>query len=103
MNVAAPLRAKDYAALEKELAACRLDDLARAWAPMNAMDKLVAFHLLDAPRALELYEKLPFDEKYFLLGGFSLQSIAPILETTKHRFVPLPRDYYDRMFRGLTR
>ena len=69
------------------------------------MQKLVVFKLLDAPRALELYGTLPFREKYFLLMGFPLNSIAPVLEglsaAQRRHFVQLPRQSYDRMFRQL--
>jgi len=95
----------DYAALEKSLAEADLAELAASWSALAPMRKLVAFKLLDAPRALELYEKLPFAERYFLLCGFPLQSIAPILEKLspleRRLFVQLPRGFYDRMFRML--
>lgn len=99
------LRARDYAALEPELAAAALPALAKAWPALEPMEKLVAFKLLGAARALELYALLPFAERYFLLGGFPLQSIAPVLEglgpLERRRFVQLPRDFYDQMFRRL--
>jgi hypothetical protein len=54
---------------------------------------------------MQLYAALPMKEKYYLLCGFPLQSIAPVLEnlTTaqKRHFVQLPRENYDRMFRQL--
>lgn len=99
------LRARDYAALEAALARAPLADLAAAWTKLSPLDKLTAFKLLDAPRALEFYSGLEFKEKYLLLCGFPLQSIAPVLEglppAQKRRFVQLPREFYDRMFRQL--
>ncbi len=93
----------DYAAL-KELAA-RVDrvELLEAWEKLKPMDKLVVFKLMNAPAALEFYESVSFREKYFLLCGFPLQSIAPLLEAPAERrlFVSLPREFYDRMFRRL--
>ena len=82
-----------------------LAELAKTWTKLPALDKLVAFKRLDAPRALEFYTLLPFNEKYFLLCGFPLQSIAPVLEGLplgqRRRFVSLPREFYERMFRQL--
>lgn len=96
---------KDYAALEERLAGLSTAKLARAWPPLSAMQRLVCFKLLDAGRALELYEALPFREKYELLCGFPLQAIAPVLEplslVERRRFVTLPREFYERMFRLL--
>jgi Mg/Co/Ni transporter MgtE len=105
VKIEALLRAKDYAALEKQLSALPLKELAAAWPRLGRLDKLVVFKLLDAPRALELYGLLPFDEKYYLLCGFPLQSIAPVLEdlalAQRRHFVQLPRESYDVMFRQL--
>jgi hypothetical protein len=105
VKIDALLRAKDYAALEKELTAAPLKTLSAGWAQRAAFDKLILFKLLDAPRALELYALLPYEEKYFLLCGFPLQSIAPALEpldaSARRRFVQLPRESYDVMFRQL--
>lgn len=99
------VEARDYAGLEERLAAMKTAELAAAWPPLTAMQRLVCFKLLDAARALELYEALPFREKYELLCGFPLQSIAPVLEplslAERRRFVALPRDFYERMFRLL--
>lgn len=99
------LRARDFAALEAELSLAPLDALASWWPQLSPLDKLVAFKLLDAPRALDFYTRLSFKEKYFLLCGFPLQSIAPVLEGLapgqKRHFVQLPREFYDKMFRQL--
>jgi hypothetical protein len=99
------LSARDFAALEAALSLAPLDGLPDWWRELSPLDRLVAFKLLDAPRALEFYGRLSFKEKYFLLCGFPLQSIAPVLEDLppgqKRRFVQLPREFYDRMFRQL--
>lgn len=99
------LRARDFAALEAELSLAPLDELPGWWRELAPLDRLVAFKLLDAPRALDFYGRLDFKEKYFLLCGFPLQSIAPVLEELplgqKRHFVQLPREFYDRMFRQL--
>ncbi len=97
--------AKDYAGLESSLASAALADVAQLWTQLEPMQKLVCFKVMDAPRALELYDALSFNEQYFLLCGFPLQSIAPVLEglspMERRVFVQLPRDFYDRMFRRL--
>jgi hypothetical protein len=96
---------KDYAALESSLADADLPKLAGLWPQFTQLHKLILFKLMDAPRALELYGLLPFKEKYFLLCGFPLNSIAPVLEALspleRRHFVQLPREFYDRMFRQL--
>lgn len=101
------LEAKDYAGLESALAGAPLADVAQLWSQLEPMQKLVCFKVMDAPRALELYEALSFDDQYFLLCGFPLQSIAPVLQgltpAQRRSFVSLPRDFYDRMFRRLVR
>lgn len=103
-RIAALAESADYAAL-KELAAERREELLASWGKLKPMDKLVVFKLMSAPAALEFYERLPFREKYFLLCGFPLQSIAPVLEAAgpagRRLFVQLPREFYDRMFRRL--
>ena|SRR6185503_3321565 len=105
LPLSALVDARDYAALEERLAAIKLGELVEVWPSLEAMPRLVCFKLLDATRALELYELLPFLSKYELLCAFSLQSIAPVLEplgiVERQRFVTLPRDFYDRMFRLL--
>jgi Mg/Co/Ni transporter MgtE len=94
-----------YAELEELVSQAELAGLAELWAQFGAMSKLVLFKLLDADRALKFYALLPMKEKYYLLCGFPMQSIAPVLETLKPAerrvFVSLPREFYDRMFRGL--
>lgn len=103
--VSALLSAKDYPALERELARAPAAEVASLWPELGALDKLVVFKLLDAARALEVFEKLPFSERYFVFSGFPLQSIAPVLEeltpAQRRPFVQLPRDHYERMFRLL--
>ena len=99
------LKAREVAALEAELTDAALPELVAVWMQLGALDKLVAFKLLDAPRAMELYALLPYREKYYLFCGFPLQSIAPVLEALAPRerrcFVQLPREFYDTMFRQL--
>jgi len=67
------------------------------------MSKLVLFKLMDANRAMAFYASLPMKEKYYLLCGFPLSAIAPILEdlepSRRRVFTQLPREFYDRMFK----
>ena len=99
------LRAGDYVGLEAALIAADLGVLARSWCKLSVMDRLVCFKLLDATRALEFYGRLDFERRYEILCAFPLQSIAPVLEplgvVERTRFVQLPREFYDRMFRQL--
>ncbi|OGR84204.1 MAG: hypothetical protein A3J74_07790 [Elusimicrobia bacterium RIFCSPHIGHO2_02_FULL_57_9] len=99
------LENKDYAGLEQLMTDAGLVELAQAWPRFKPLDKLILFKLLDAARAMEFYGLLPFKEKYYLLCGFPLNSIAPVLENLdaagRRRFVQLPREFYDRMFRQL--
>lgn len=99
------LKAADYEGLSKIAAASDLRSLSELWPRLGPMEKLVLFKLMDAPRALELYGRLAFKEKYYLLCGFPLNAIAPVLENLepprRRLFVQLPREFYDRMFRML--
>lgn len=99
------LKKRAYAQLRRELATTPRAELAAHWPSLAPLEKLTLFKLLDATAAMELYDALPFEERYFLLGGFPLQSIAPILEdlppVERRQFVQLPRDSYERMFRSL--
>lgn len=99
------LEKRSYAEVRRKLAAAGNGELREAWSGLPPLRRLTLFKLMDAARALEFYESLPFDERYFLLGGFPLQSIAPVLEgldpSTRRLFVQLPRGCWERMFRGL--
>jgi len=99
------LAAKDYAALEAALSAVSARELPKLWAGFKPLERLIVFKLLDAERALAVFELLPLEEKYFLFGGFPLAAIAPVLEDLplmqRRHFVQLPRDAYERMYRSL--
>ena len=99
------LKGSAYPELEQIIASSDLDELALIWPQFGAMNKLVLFKLMDAPRAIEFYEMLPLKEKYYLLCGFPLQSIAPVLEgispAQRRLFVSLPKEFYNRMFQQL--
>ena len=99
------LQAADYARLSLALRDADLRALAGAWARFAPLEKLVLFKLLDPPRALEFYARLAFRDRYDLLCGFPLNSIAPVLEdlppAQRRPFKQLPRECYDRMFRLL--
>lgn len=79
--------------------------LAASWPELKPIEQLVVFKLMDGPLAMELYGELSFKEKYFMLCGFSLNAISPILEKMeplkRRLFHQLPRDDYDKMFRQL--
>ena len=55
-------------------------ELARVWPELDVLEKLTVFKLLPPPRALQFYGDINVEEKYLLLSGFDLNSIAPILE-----------------------
>ena len=94
-----------YAELEQVVAAADLAELSAIWPQFGAMNKLVLFKLMDAARAMEFYESLPLKEKYYLLCGFPLSAIAPVLEglspMQRRLFVSLPKESYNRMFQQL--
>lgn len=94
-----------FGLLKETLADTDRSELAEAWPRFKPLDKLVLFKLLDAQTALDFYTGLPFKERYYLLCGFPLDSIAPVLEAApaadRRLFVQLPREFYDRMFRQL--
>ena len=95
----------DYAELRAHLVGCDRAQLERVWAQFKPMEKLVLLKLMDAASAYQFYSGLAFREKYYLLCGFPLTAIAPILEAAgpeqRRQFVSLPREFYDRMFRQL--
>ncbi len=99
------LRGKDFAALEAMLARVPAPELARALGDFSPIERLVLFKLLDAPRAMEVFGLVGFDDRYLLFCGFPLQAIAPVLEglsvLQRRAFVQLPREDGDRMFRLL--
>ncbi|MFA6004500.1 MAG: hypothetical protein WC881_10580 [Elusimicrobiota bacterium] len=95
-----------FSELRRFLALSDRDALARSWPGLAAWHKLIAFKLIDAAMAMEIYGRLPFSEKYLLFSGFPINSIAPALEglpaAVRRLFVQLPADFQDRMFRQLT-
>src|SRR5687767_7663798 len=95
------LERSDYAGLKENLGSCDLSTLASGWTALKPMEKLVLFKLMEPSRAMEFYGGLDFDDKYFLLNGFSLESISPVLERLSDRerslFNPMPAACYDRM------
>jgi Mg/Co/Ni transporter MgtE len=96
------LKDSAYAALEEIMAKADLEELAELWPQFGPMNKLVLFKLMDASKAMDFYAMLPMKEQYYLLCGFPLTSIAPVLEKLKpaerRLFVQLPHKFYDRMF-----
>ena len=78
---------------------------AEAWKELGPIEKLALFKLMEPRRALAFYGSLDFREKYFLLCGYELGSLAPVLEglDPKRRllFLEFPPGAYDRMLRSL--
>lgn len=99
------IRARRFSELEPLLASEPASALASSWDELSPMERLVAFKMLDLARAADLFDRLPFAHQYFLLCGFPLQSIAPVLEDLpvgqRRCFVQLPADFQERMFRRL--
>ncbi len=89
------------------LAGADLAALARSWPRLDSLRKLLLFKLLAAPRAMELYGRLTFREKYFLFCGFPINAIAPVLEDAppalRRAFVQLPAKFGVLMWRDLLR
>ncbi len=98
-----PLRRRDFASLKRSLARASSSTLARDWPALAPMDKLAIFKLLDEAPLLDLFANLPFEEQYFLLGGFEMGSIAPLLSglPAKERalFRDSPRSLYGRLIK----
>lgn len=99
------LRARSFPELRRALATLPRKELLAAWPSLSPLERLICFKLLDAASALSVFEALPFEERYFLFSGFAADSVAPVLEdlpaSERRLFVALPKDAYDRMFRGL--
>ncbi|MDE1976192.1 MAG: hypothetical protein KGL04_03965 [Elusimicrobia bacterium] len=98
---------KNFPVLAQELSHAPPEALVALWPTLKPMTKLAAFKLLSPDRAIALYERLGFDEKYFVFCGFAPASIAPLLEDVppaeRKIFTELPRWHYDRMLDLLLR
>ncbi|MDD5658077.1 MAG: hypothetical protein PHF00_12575 [Elusimicrobia bacterium] len=96
-----------YGELRAFLRGADLALLARGWRRLEPLHKLVAFKLMSAAAALELFARLPYEERYFLYCGLPAASIAPILERAapaeRRLFVQLPAPLQRRMFESLAR
>jgi len=99
------LQAGNYVELKNFLGGPERSRLSSSWPGFKPLEKLILFKLMEIPQAMEFYESLSFQERYFLFCGFPLDSIAPILEnldpTQRRLFRQWPREFYDRMFRSL--
>ncbi|MHB2025716.1 MAG: hypothetical protein ACYCPQ_03615 [Elusimicrobiota bacterium] len=75
------------------------------WPDLEPMTKLAVFKLLAPSRAMSLYDKLSFPDRYFIFSGFHAATIAPILESlpisARKLFGKLSRWHYEKMFEGL--
>ena len=104
-SIADLLRAKEYRRLKALLRTAQEDELAQEWFTLPPLDKLIVFKLMDAGAALDFYKSLPLKGRYFLLSGFPLNAIAPILEDAspevRRLFVALPSGFYKVMLSGL--
>lgn len=96
---------RDFAPLERLAASLELPALVEAWRALPSLGRLALFKLLEPPRAMELFYRLGYDEKYFLFCGLPMSSVAPLLEglppQEKRRFVSLPRSCQGDMMRDL--
>ncbi len=96
------LQDEDYERLKTALVGVNCAFLLEVWSGLKSLEKLILFKLLELEPAMGFYSKLSFDEKYFLLCAFDVNSIAPVLEklSPKQRalFVTLPDPCYDKMF-----
>ena len=78
--IRALLKKRRYQTLKDFLSTTSAGDIAALWMPLEPMEKLAAFKLLDGAKAMALYGRLSFEERYFLFCGFPLETLAPILE-----------------------
>ena len=96
-----------YGDLRVWLAAADRPALAQDWPRLAPLHKLIAFKLMDAASALAFFRLLPYQERYFLFSGFSLQSIAPVIAeapaSVRRLFVQLPAKFHEIMLQGLAR
>ncbi len=78
---------------------------AEGWKELGPIEKLTLFKLMEPRRALAFYGSLDFREKYFLLCGYDLGALAPVLEDLEPKrrrlFRGFPPGTYDRMLRSL--
>jgi Mg/Co/Ni transporter MgtE len=92
---------KAFLVIRRELKAIDFDVLSECWPEFTPLEKLVLFKLQTPANALDFYEGLEADEQYFLLSGFEINTIAPLLEDLPEKsralFQKLPESYYDKM------
>lgn len=100
------LERRDFAGAKRWALAKGPEGLAKEFPSLGPVEKLAAFKLLDAKPAMELFDKLSFDDQYFVFSGFDRGSIAPLTEgsnAARTWFVQLGDAEYramlDRMFK----
>lgn len=95
------LERSDFIGLRRKLGSMDTRALAAAYAGLAPMERLVMFKLLAPAAALSLCRCLAPAEVYFLLCGFPLHSIAPVLDGLegwqRASFHEGPRGLHDEM------
>lgn len=93
----------DYSGVKAALAADPAP-LRRAWPALEPLQRSAAFKLLGPAEALAFYRECSAEDRYFLLGGFDLGAIAPLLEALPasrralfHRLPPAMRAEMGRL------
>ena len=99
------MSAARYAELKTHLEGESVNNIAADWQKLKPLEKLIAFKLLSANKALEVYDLVGYAEKYFLFCGLGRETIAPILEPLSNMdrglFIELPKNFSDKMMRAL--
>ncbi|MBI5882512.1 MAG: hypothetical protein HZB91_05345 [Elusimicrobia bacterium] len=73
------LEDKDISGLRHAISSSGTEELAALFPGLAPMEKLACFKLMKYETAVAMFQRLSFSERYFLLCGFPLQSIAPLL------------------------
>lgn len=95
-----------YADLKECLARSSLEELSSLWDGFASFEKVILFKLMKAKKALALFPRLGFKDRFLLLCAFPPESIAPVLERLapgdRRLFHRLPGTAYHSMFSELT-
>ena len=99
------LKDRECRSLKDMLSRAEAEKLAALWPELEPMEKLACYKLLASEKAWALFQRLSFEDRYFLFSGFPLECISPILEELteeeKRIFSPHDAGLYERMLSAI--
>jgi len=100
------LEYKQYRRLREALQAVSDGEILSCWSRFSPMGHLILFKLMEAGRAVQFFRILPFESRYFLLGGLPLGALGPVLhsmpnEEAQEIFHQLDEEQAEELFRSM--